>query len=125
MTAQAANNLADAGFVLAKATARASGWLGLSNAELSRVIGVSQPTISRVRQGQKALTPNRKTGQLALLLVRVYRSLDALAGGDVAYCKQWMHSYNYDLRGVPAALIQNPQGLVQVLSYLDGMRAVA
>ena len=109
--------------VLAKAAGRATGLLGLSGAALARVIGMSEPTISRVLRGERAIDPKSKEGELAALLVRVYRSLDALVGNDAAQRIAWMTSFNRDLGGVPRELIQTAQGLVATLSYLDGMRA--
>ena len=115
---------ADATAVLSKATARAAELLHLNNASLARVIGVSEPTITRVRAG-RGIDPATKEGQLALLLVRVFRSLDPLVGGDEAKRAAWMHSHNKALQGVPAKLLENPEGLVATLAYLDGMRAPA
>lgn len=111
--------------VLAKATSRASELLGLSGAALARVIGVSEPTVSRVIKGAKGLDPRSKEGQLSLLLVRVYRSLDALVGTDGEKRIAWMRSHNKALRGKPVDLIESPEGLVATLNYLDGMRAPA
>lgn len=116
---------ADPAFVLAKATGRASELLGLSGAALARVIGVSEPTVSRVLKGNRGLDPQSKEGQLSLLLVRVYRSLDALVGTDGEKRLAWMHSHNKALGGKPVDLIENPEGLVTTLGYLDGMRAPA
>ena len=113
----------DGGFVLAKATARATKLLGMSGAGLGRTIGVSEPTVSRILTGQKALDPNSKEGELSLLLVRVYRSLDALVGTDDQKRIAWMRSENSALGGVPVELIERVDGLVSTLSYLDGMRA--
>ncbi len=115
----------DPGLVLAKATARASVLLGLSGAALARVIGVSEPTVSRVLSGNRPLNPNSKEGELATLLVRVFRSLDALVGNDDQQRLAWMKSPNQALAGVPIELIERAEGLVATLSYLDGMRAPA
>lgn len=111
--------------VLAKATARAGQLLGLSGAALARTIGVSEPTVSRILRGQKSLNPESKEGELALLLVRVYRSLDALVGTDDQKRLAWMSSHNKALGGIPQKLIQSAEGLVATLHYLDGMRAPA
>lgn len=115
----------DPGHVLAKATTRASDLLGLSGAALSRVIGVSEPTVSRLAKGARGLDPESKEGQLSLLLVRVYRSLDALVGTDGEKRLAWMRSHNKALGGKPVDLIERPDGLVATLNYLDGMRAPA
>lgn len=114
-----------AGEVLAKATVRASHLLGLSGAALGRTIGLSEPTVSRIVRGDKPIDPSSKEGELALLLVRVYRSLDALVGTDDQKRQAWMKSHNTALGGTPLQLVQKAQGLVATLNYLDGMRAPA
>ena len=113
----------DAGVVLATATQRASALLGLTGAALARVIGVSEASVSRIARGERALPPGSKEGELALLLVRLYRSLDALVGNDEARRLAWMRSHNDALNGVPAVLILGAQGLVATVEYLDAMRA--
>jgi transcriptional regulator with XRE-family HTH domain len=115
--------IVDPGSVLAKAVGRAGSMLGLSGAALARVIGLSEPTVSRLLRGEHRVNPASKPGELAALLVRVYRSLDALVGNDQALRIQWMTSFNRDLGGVPRDLIASAQGLVNTLAYLDGMRA--
>ncbi|MFT3778588.1 MAG: DUF2384 domain-containing protein [Ottowia sp.] len=111
--------------VLTKATVRAAELLGLNSGDLARVIGVSAATVSRYRQAAAGLSPTSKSGQLALLLVRVFRSLDPLVGSDDHKRKAWMRSQNQALGGVPAQLILSPEGLARTLAYLDGMRAAA
>jgi hypothetical protein len=111
--------------VLAKATVRASQLLGLSGADLGRTLGLSEPSVSRLVRGDKTLNPQSKEGELALLLVRVYRSLDALVGTDDAKRRAWMGTPNDALAGVPLKLVQKAEGLVATLNYLDGMRAPA
>lgn len=120
-----AENPAQADQVLAKATVRASQLLGLSGADLARTLGLSEPSVSRLVRGDKALNPQSKEGELALLLVRVYRSLDALVGTDDGKRRAWMSSPNEALGGVPLKLVQKAEGLVATLNYLDGMRAPA
>ncbi len=113
----------DPALVLGKATARAAQLLGLSGAALARVIGVSEPTVSRILRGERGLAPQSKEGELALLLVRLLRSLDALVGNDDQRRVAWMASPNRALGGVPRDLVQSVEGLVATLGYLDGMRA--
>jgi len=109
--------------VLAKASHRAAALLGLTGAALARVIGVSEATVSRIGRGERGLAPQSKEGELALLLVRLYRSLDALVGNDEARRLAWMRSPNSALNGIPAELILTAQGLVATVVYLDAMRA--
>lgn len=118
-------NAPDKEMVLGKATMRAAQELDLSNAAVARVIGLSEPTISRVAGGSRGINPESKEGQLALLLVRLYRSLDPLVGSDSQKRRAWLRSPNKALNGTPIALIESPAGLVTTLAYLDGMRAAA
>jgi hypothetical protein len=113
----------DRSMVLGKAVLRAADVLGLSGKALSQVVGLSEPTISRVNRGERGIEPQSKEGELALLLVRVFRSLSALVGSDDRKYKLWMGSHNKALNGIPAELIKKPDGLVRTLAYLDGMRA--
>ena len=115
----------DKAMVLGKATIRAALELGLSYAALARVVGLSEPSVSRIASGARGINPTSKEGQLALLLVRVFRSLDPLVGSDPKKRQDWLRSHNKALNGTPAALIETPHGLVVTLAYLDGMRAAA
>jgi len=115
----------DPGAILTKAVLRATNLLGLSSAALARVLGVSEASVSRLSRGARTIDPESKEGELALILVRVYRSLDALVGTDEAQRKAWMGGYNRALNGRPRELVQRADGLVAVVSYLDAMRAPA
>ncbi len=115
----------DPGYVLAKAVGRSADLLGLSGAAVARIIGLSEPTVSRILKGERAIDPLSKEGELSLLLVRVYRSLDPLIGTDDQKRRDWMRGYNKALGGIPNKLIERTDGLVGTLNYLDGMRAPA
>ena len=115
----------DPGYVLAKAVGRAADLLGLSGAAVARIVGLSEPTVSRVLKGERALDSLSKEGELSLLLVRVYRSLDPLVGTDDQKRIAWMRGHNKALGGIPSKLIERADGLVATLNYLDGMRAPA
>lgn len=108
--------------VLTKAVLRTADLLGLKDAELAQVIGVSSPTVSRYKQGSAELNPEHKAGELGILLIRLFASLDALVGSDDGNRKAWMHGQCKPLGAVPAMLIRRPGGLVRTLAYLDGMR---
>ena len=109
--------------VLSKAVLRAAERLGLSNTALAKILGVSGPTITRMRQGTYILERNEKAFELAALFVRIYRSLDAIAGGDDAVAAEWLQADNTALGDKPANLIQKVTGLFHVLQYLDSRRA--
>lgn len=111
----------DAGPVLARAVLAAAERLGLRNRALAQVIGSSEASVSRLQRG-RGLEPDTKEGELALLFLRLFRSLDALVGGDEGKAREWLHAENVHLAGIPAARIRTVEGLVDVVQYLDAMR---
>ena len=115
---------AAAGAVLTKALLRAAGLLGLSNAIVARVVGVSESHVSRMAKGERELEVGTKPAELAALLLRVYRSLDALVGNDERHRKEWMSSFNRAFNEAPKDAIQKVEGLARVARYLDGARAL-
>jgi DNA-binding XRE family transcriptional regulator len=114
---------AERALVLTKAVVRAGDALGLKSAELANVIGVSPATMSRMRNGEYVLEEGGKAFELSALLVRFFRSLDAIAGGDKTVRAAWLRNENIALGGVPAKLIQTVAGLTDGLAYLDARRA--
>ena len=115
---------ADQAAVVTKATLRAASQLGLTNKTLATVIGVSEATVSRMRSEDYTLQLGQKPFELAVLFVRLYRSLDAIVGGDDRVAGAWLKNRNTLLDDEPLALIQTVPGLVNVLQYLDARRAV-
>lgn len=107
--------------VVAKAALSAAERLGLTNRHLAAVIGLSEASVSRMQNG-RGVEPESKEGELALMFVRLFRSLDALMGGDDASARAWMHAVNDHLGGIPADRIRTVEGLVDVVQYLDAMR---
>jgi transcriptional regulator with XRE-family HTH domain len=108
---------------VSKAMLRAADLLGLSAKELAAVIGLSEATLSRLKHGQGAGSLSGKAYELALLFIRLYRSLDAITGGDDAVSRRWLRAENTALGGAPAERIRSIDGLAHVLAYLDARRA--
>ena len=102
--------------VLTKALLNAGKSLGLSQSEIGEVIGKDRTSLHR------GLDPDSKAGELALLLIRCYRSLYVLVGGKEGDMKHWMHGENLHTQGVPSEQIKHVQGLIRVVEYLDAMR---
>ena len=108
--------------VLIRALLRAADLLGLSQKDTARIIGVSAATMSRLASGARPLQPDSKEGECALLLIRIFRALDALLGGKEQQVQAWFHAANTHLGGIPATRVQTIPGLVHVAEYLDAMR---
>lgn len=113
----------DAAGVLSRAVLRAAQRLGVRQTELAGVLGISEPTASRLAHGDRTIEPTSKEGELALLFLRAFRSLDALFGGHAEPCRAWFDAPNDHLGGIPRDMITSVQGLVAVTDYLDAIRA--
>lgn len=113
------------GAVVTKGVMRAAARLELSNRVVAATLGVSEATVSRMGAGAYQLDPASKPYELAVLLLRLFRSLDAIVGGDVAVAHAWLRNPNTALGAPPMALIESVTGLVNVVAYLDHRRAVA
>jgi hypothetical protein len=109
--------------IITKATVRAADRLGLTGVLLSNIIGVSEANISRMRNGKYIIPENSKVSELSILLLRVFRSLDAIVDGDENTTKSWMKNVNTALGDAPINKIVTVQGLIDVLTYLDARRA--
>jgi len=107
--------------VLCKAFFNSQHALGMTQEDLGRVIGLDRTTVSRLKS-RGELDPRSKEGELATYLIRIFRSLYALMGGDQQAMKHWMHTLNHHLNGKPLDLVGHIQGLVRTLEYLDAIR---
>jgi hypothetical protein len=108
---------ADPAEVLGEALLSAGKALGLTQGDLGQVIGKDRSAISRGR-----IDPDSKAGELALLLIRCYRALYVLVGGDPAQMRHWMRTANRHTGAVPAEQIKTVAGLSGILEYLDAIR---
>jgi hypothetical protein len=121
MSALPAAAARDQAAVLTKAVRAAAERLGVRNRDLAAILGASEASISRL-SGDRTVRPASREGELAALFIRLYRSLDALVGGDDAKARTWFHADNAHLGGTPAARVRTIEGLVDVVHYLDAMR---
>lgn len=109
--------------VVTMAVVRAADHLGLTSKVLGNAIGLSEASVSRLRGGQTALNAGTKPYELALLLLRLFRSLDAIVGGDRALARGWLTGQNTALGRTPVSAIQTVTGLTDAILYLDARRA--
>src|SRR6185295_12532351 len=113
------------GQTVTKAILRAADRLGISNKIVGSILGLSEASVSRMGSGGYALRPGEKSFELSVLFVRLYRSLDAMTGGDDAVARAWLRNENASFGDTPLTLVQSIQGLVNVIAYLDARRAVS
>jgi hypothetical protein len=103
--------------VLSSALVNAGKELGLTQQILGEIVGKDRTALSR-----GGIDPDSKSGELALLLVRAYRALFALTGGDREAMRHWFQTQNLHTGGVPSEQVRSVQGLMRVVEYLDAIR---
>lgn len=111
--------------VLSKATLNAAEHLGLSQAELAKLLGISEASASQVAASERFLDPTSQEGERALMLVQIFRMLDALVGGDVDARVSWMNTYSQAIGDLPKHVIQTLSGLGRTQAYLNSLVAGA
>ncbi|KDA02252.1 antitoxin Xre/MbcA/ParS toxin-binding domain-containing protein [Hyphomonas oceanitis] len=109
--------------VMTMAVVRAAEKLGLSGKDLATILGISEPTVSRMRKDEYRLEEGSKAFELGALFVRLFRSLDAITGGDTQVSNAWLRNENRALGGRPLDQIKTITGLTHGLAYLDSRRA--
>ncbi|NMG31170.1 antitoxin Xre/MbcA/ParS toxin-binding domain-containing protein [Aromatoleum evansii] len=124
MRKQSAPSPADRAQVLGQAVSEAARRLHIGPTDLGQIIGVSQPTASRLLKGEYGLRTSTKEWELSAFVVRLYRSLFSLVGGDDNLARGWLHAPNRAFPGQrPIDLIKRVDGLIHVCEYLDAYRA--
>ena len=109
--------------VLTKSALRAGAWLGLADADLSKVLGLDGDALTDMAAGRGYLRLGTPSAQRAITLIKIHQALTANVGLDEEAVKRWMASHNTALAGTPASLIQTEEGMRAVLAYLQSMEA--
>lgn len=110
--------------VLTHAVAETAARLKLKTTDLMVIIGVSQPTASRLLNNKFLLTEGTKPWELGTHLVRLYRSLSSMVGGDDELARSWLKSGNQAFGGrTPLEALGRVEGLVHACDYVDAHRA--
>lgn len=110
--------------VLTNAVQEVARRFDLGSTDLKDIIGVSQSTASRLLNGHYEIPDGSKSWELSAMLVRIYRSLSSMVGGDDELARTWMHSPNHAFGGRnPAEEIKRIEGLARACEYLDAYRA--
>lgn len=103
--------------IVHEALRRVAPKLGLKLQDISQMVGVSKQFFSR-----SPGSLSQKQMELALLVIRVCRSLSAVMGGDEEGMRHWIATDNRSLQGVPKDLMMSIPGLVATVEYLDAFR---
>ncbi|TNC80801.1 MAG: XRE family transcriptional regulator [Oleiphilus sp.] len=107
--------------VLGDSLMRSIELMGIRKQDCEQIIGVSKTGMRNIML--RGVDPESKTGELCMYLVRVYRALYSLVGGNKKQMKHWLHTPNKAFGSAePVAHMKRVEGLLEVLRYCDGMR---
>ena len=104
--------------VVTKAVSRAAALLGITNTTLAHILGVSEATASRLRAGHYTVQLGTKQYEFSLLLIRLFRGLDAIMGGEKASLQSWQSGSSSTSRAIrrriwaPSTATPSPTGPV-------------
>ena len=110
--------------LMSKALLNAARRLEMTNIELAQVVGISESKLSRMDRQEAFVSRSGKEFDLAVLFVRLYRSLDSITGGDRVTSAAWIRNPNKAFDTVPVERMKSLEGLVDVVHYLDSRRAI-
>lgn len=110
--------------VLTKAVLNAADRLDVTSRVLASILGISESAVSRLRTKATLLKADSKEFELGVLFVRLFRSLDAIAGGEEKVARAWVIEENTALRARPIDKMTRIVGLMEVIAYLDARRAI-
>lgn len=108
--------------VVHKALMRASENLEINRAKLALVLGLSAPSVTRLFQGQFQFGIASKEYEHALLFLRMYSALMALAQ-ERQLAIAWLRAENLGVGQKPIELMLSTEGLVRVVGYLESTNA--
>lgn len=105
--------------VVTEATTTAAGLLALDAVALAAILGVTETAVERMQRLDQLLSKGSPPFDRALRLIRLFRSLNALTGGDREAARLWLKSPNPAFGTAPAEKIVTEEGLCDVLAHLD------
>jgi|GEM_PF-812108 len=106
--------------LVADSLAQAAKFMEITHVELANMMGISASAFSRAIQ--KGFTPQSLKGQVALMVIRIYRSLSALSGRNHEFMTHFLRTKNKYFDQTPLQTMATLEGLVVVNQYLDAMR---
>lgn len=94
--------------------------MGLTDGQAAQALGLTERQINLLHSGRRYLRAESKAGEIALMIVRIYRAVDALVGSDEATRRRWMANHHQELQCSPQQTITTVVALVNTLDCLEG-----
>lgn len=122
--AVAATKAAERSMILTQAVAETARHLTIGSTDLAPIIGISQPSASRLLKGDFIVKEGTPEWQLSALLVRLYRGLFSIVGNSDELAREWLTTANRAFGDKkPIEVIKSITGLVSACDYIDAHRS--
>lgn len=107
--------------VVAKALTNVIDEFSLSPESASQILGIDLNMITK--QSIEQCLKDSDSLELALMLIKIYRSLYAIVGGSQSAMTHWLTTDNRDFHGhSPLEQMRCQNGLTEVARYLETMK---
>jgi transcriptional regulator with XRE-family HTH domain len=104
---------------LTQAVLQASQLLGMYQAELASILGITCSQIGELANAKRFLKPDTVAWQRAALFIRLYNLLYDRYGGDEVATYHWLRVENKVLKGTPLYLMVDHGLLHTVLAHIE------
>ena len=105
---------------LAGALYKCAAFLGVAQAELAMMLKVSPSAMSK--SFRNGIDPNKLQGRYSLMIIRVYRSLYVLFGGNKELMVKWIRGRLILFDKSPIDMMHDETDIVYLNEYLDSMK---
>jgi len=107
--------------VLTKASWKAAELLGLKSEQFVRILHLECLDM-KLSEATLMFDPNSKQGEIALILIRIYKALYNLNGSDIEWMHHFLNSPNLLTGGIPIEQLESMNGLLSVLNTVESLQ---
>ena len=107
--------------VLVKASWKAAEQLGLKPEQFIKILHLESVDVN-LSEATLMLDPNSKQEEIALILIRIYKAIYTLNGGDIEWIHHFLNSTNLLTGGIPMEQLKSMDGLLSVLNTVESLQ---
>ncbi len=111
----------DPNILLSKALKNSAELLGLNQNDIAAMLKISPSALSKSLN--RGIDPEKLQGRYALLIIKVYRSLNQLLGGNKEQMAKWIRAKLKPFSKSPLEMMSSEIEIVYLNDYLDSMKA--
>lgn len=106
---------------LASALSKSAAFLGIAQTELAIMLKISPGAMTKSLKN--GIDPNKLQGRYSLMIIKVYRSLFVLLGGNKQQMTKWIRGKLILFNKSPIDMMYDETDIVYLIEYLGSMKA--